>query len=203
MFRCCNAKVLSARSSPQPENGDLALPSQSYVELKDLQIAARIGTYGADDVVPDAHLLDLALTIAPDLVLIARDEMAMVLDYDPLIRQIDALALTSHFETQERLMTRIVEACTDYPQIEALDVCLPKRPVRDRDAWCAVDYRCRRDGRAAPRRGMSLPTALQFHGTLQTTVANFRVSAMPRPNHRGDQIGHGDGSVQGVYRGYV
>jgi dihydroneopterin aldolase len=105
------------------------LSSQSYVELRDLQIAARIGTYDADDVVPDAHLLDLTLTIAPDLVLIARDEMAMVFDYDPLIRQIDALARNSHFETQERLMTLIVEACTSYPQIEALDVCLRKQPV--------------------------------------------------------------------------
>jgi dihydroneopterin aldolase len=105
------------------------LSSQSYVELRDLQIAARIGTYDANDVVPDAHLLDLTLTIAPDLVLIARDEMAMVFDYDPLIRQIDALARTSHFETQERLMTLIVKACTDYPQIEALDVSLRKQPV--------------------------------------------------------------------------
>jgi dihydroneopterin aldolase len=129
IFRCCNAKALSARSSSQSEHGDLPLSSQSYVELRDLQIAARIGTYDADDVVPDAHLLDLTLTIAPDLVLIARDEMAMVFDYDPLIRQIDALARTSHFETQERLMTLIVEACTDYPQIEALDVCLRKQPV--------------------------------------------------------------------------
>jgi dihydroneopterin aldolase len=37
------------------------LAAISYVELKDLQIAARIGTYGPDDVVPDAHLLDLTL----------------------------------------------------------------------------------------------------------------------------------------------
>lgn len=105
------------------------MPSQSFVELKDLQIAARIGTYGPDDVVPDAHLLDLTLTIAPHLVMIARDEMALVFDYDPLIRQIDALARGSHFETQERLMTRIVEACVAYHQIEALDICLRKRPV--------------------------------------------------------------------------
>ena len=105
------------------------MPSQSYVELKDLQIAVQIGTYGPDDVVPDAHLLDLTLTIAPHLVMVPRDEMALVFDYDPLIRQIDALARASHFETQERLMTRIVEACAEFPQIEALDICLRKRPV--------------------------------------------------------------------------
>ena len=86
------------------------MPSQSFVELKDLQIAVRIGTYGPDDIVPDAHLLDLTLTIAPHLVMIDRDEMALVFDYDPLIRQIDTLARASHYETQERLMSRIVTA---------------------------------------------------------------------------------------------
>ena len=48
------------------------MPSQSYVELKDLQIAVQIGTYGPDDVLPDAHLLDLTLTIAPHLVVVPR-----------------------------------------------------------------------------------------------------------------------------------
>ena len=105
------------------------MPSQSFIELKDLQIAVRIGTYGPDDVVPDAHLLDLTLTIAPHLVMIPRDEMALVFDYDPLIRHIDTLARAHHYETQERLMNCIAEACVHYPQIEALDICLRKRPV--------------------------------------------------------------------------
>ena len=115
--------------APRTENGDLALPSQSYIELKDLQISVRIGTYGPDDVVPDAHLLDLTLTIAPHQVVIPRDEMALVFDYDPLIRHIDTLVRAQHYETQERLMTCIVEACAQYPQIEALNICLRKRPV--------------------------------------------------------------------------
>ena len=102
---------------------------RSYVELKELQIAARIGSYGPDDVVPDAHLLDLTLTIAPHLVMVPRDEMALVFDYDPLIRHIDTLARASHYETQERLMTCVVEACAEYSRIEALDICLRKRPV--------------------------------------------------------------------------
>lgn len=105
------------------------MPTQSCVELRDLQIAVRIGTYSPEDVVPDAHLLDLTLTIAPHLVMIARDEMALVFDYDPLIRNIDTLARARHYETQERLMTLIVEACAGYPQIEAVDICLRKRPV--------------------------------------------------------------------------
>jgi dihydroneopterin aldolase len=105
------------------------LPPYSQIELRDLNIAANIRTYGPDDVVPEAHLLDLTLTIAPDLVLIAQDGMTHVFDYDPLIEQIDGLARDGYFETQERLMTRIVYACAAYPEIRALDICLRKRPV--------------------------------------------------------------------------
>jgi len=111
------------------EIGVLILPAYSQVELKDVKIVARIGTYGPDEVVPDAHLLDLTLTIAPDLVLIAQDGMAHVFDYDPLIRQIDALARERHYETQEWLMTRIAYSCAAHPAIKALDICLRKRPV--------------------------------------------------------------------------
>jgi dihydroneopterin aldolase len=105
------------------------LPKYSYIELRDLQLAACIGTYGPNDVVPNAHLLDLTMTIAPDLVLIAQDDMAHVFDYDPLIKQIDVLARDGRYETQERLITRIAEACAAYPVIKALDICLRKGPV--------------------------------------------------------------------------
>ena len=102
---------------------------QARVELRDLQIAASIGTYGPDDVVPDAHILDLTLTIAPDLVQVAIDDMISVFDYDPLLAQIDALARVRKFETQEYLITLIVKACAAYLQIEAVDICLRKCPV--------------------------------------------------------------------------
>lgn len=81
------------RSKPlEQKNADLDLPSQSVIELKDLQNAVRIGTYGPDDVVPDEHILDMTLTISSHLVMVPRDEMALVFDYDPLIRRIDTLA---------------------------------------------------------------------------------------------------------------
>lgn len=110
-------------------NGEVTLPALSHVELKDLQIPARIGTYGPQDVVPEAHLLDLTLTISSDLVLIPQDEITLVFDYDPLIRNIDALTRADHFETQERLITRIAESCVAYPEIAALDIYLRKQPV--------------------------------------------------------------------------
>ncbi len=103
---------------------------QAQIELRDLRIEANIGTYGPDDVVPQGHLLDLTLTIDPDLVQIATDRMDQVFDYDPLIEQIDRLASTQHYESQEYLMTRIVQACAAYPQISGLDIGLRKYPVR-------------------------------------------------------------------------
>ena len=122
----------SERSQEHPHRGakkDISMPKRSTVELKDLRIAADIGTYGPDDVVPDAHYLDLTLVIDPSLVLIDQDAMDRVFDYDPLIAQIDQLAQDGHYETQERLMTRIVKACAAFPQIEAVDIKVCKGPV--------------------------------------------------------------------------
>ena len=102
---------------------------RARVELRDLHIATSIGTYGPGAVVPDAHILDLTLIIAPDLVQIAADDMACVFDYDPLIAQIDTIARSQKFETQEYLMTLIIKACAAYLAIEAMDISLKKQPV--------------------------------------------------------------------------
>jgi dihydroneopterin aldolase len=105
------------------------MPMTARVELSGLEIAADIGTYGEGDVVPQAHLLDLVLTIAPERAVIPEDGMAHVFDYDPLVRRIDALARDGHYETQERLLTRIVEACAAQTDILAVDAKLSKTPV--------------------------------------------------------------------------
>ena len=107
-----------------------AAPTASQIELKDFHLATRIGTYAPSDTVPDYHALDLTLWIAPDLVLIAQDGMAHVFDYDPLVIEIERLAADGLYETQERLMTRIVQACAAYPAIVALEMALRKFPVR-------------------------------------------------------------------------
>jgi dihydroneopterin aldolase len=101
----------------------------AQIELRDLHLPVSIGTYGPGDVVPDAHILDLTLTIAPDLVQIASDEMVNVFDYDPLIAKIAEIARSRTFETQEYLMTLITQACASYDVIEAVELCLRKLPV--------------------------------------------------------------------------
>jgi len=126
----------------------------SVIELRHLEIAPSLGTYGPADVVPDAHLLDLTLTIDPTLVLIDQDGMDRVFDYDPLIREIERLAKDGHYHTQEWLMTRIARACAAYAAIEGIEVCLSKRPVLRGSGTLGVRLRLGADDltklRAAP-----------------------------------------------------
>jgi len=103
--------------------------SLASIELRDLNLQTEIGTYGPDAIIPKQHLLDLTLWIDAKLVLISQDVMENVFDYDPLIIEIDRLAGDCHYETQERLITRIIEACAKYSEIKALDIGLRKLPV--------------------------------------------------------------------------
>jgi len=104
--------------------------SIASIELRDLKLQTQIGTYGPGAIIPKQHLLDLTLWIDAKLVLISEDVMKNVFDYDPLIIEIDRLAGDFHYETQERLITRIVKACARYSEIKALDIGLRKLPVR-------------------------------------------------------------------------
>ena len=104
--------------------------SAAVIELRDLQLTTDIGSYGPGDTRPDQHLLDLTLGVSVSQVLIAEDGMAHVFDYDPLIVEIDRLAADGHYETQERLMTRIASACAAHPAIQWMEIALKKSPVR-------------------------------------------------------------------------
>ena len=102
---------------------------EAFIELRDLKLTTQIGTFVVASDAPKEHRLDLTLSIDAKLVLIESDTMEHVFDYDPLVRDIDRLSRDGHYETQERLITRIVHACASYPQIIAVDITLRKRPV--------------------------------------------------------------------------
>ena len=104
--------------------------SLASVELRDLHLKTDIGTYGPNDTRPDFHVLDLTLGISVSQVILSQDGMAHVFDYDPLITEIDRLAADGHYETQERLMTRIAGACAAYLAIQRIEIYLKKSPVR-------------------------------------------------------------------------
>ena len=112
--------------------------SLASIELRDLKLQTQIGTYGPGAIIPKQHLLDLTLWIDAKLVLISQDVMENVFDYDPLIIKIDKLAGDCHYETQERLITRIIEACARYSEIKAMDIGLRKLPVRSESGSLGV-----------------------------------------------------------------
>jgi len=101
----------------------------AQIELRDLQLPYIIGTYGPQDVLPDMHILDLTVTIAPALVYISIDEMTQVFDYDPLVADIIRIADSQKYETQEFLMVQIAKACASYAEIDAVEILLRKTPV--------------------------------------------------------------------------
>ena len=106
----------------------------SKIVLKDLSLTTDIGSYGPKDVIPKEHVLDMSLQIASDLVLIENDGMEFVFDYDPLITTIENLARECHYHTQEYLLTRIVQACAKYTEIEGVTLNLRKSPVSNNGA---------------------------------------------------------------------
>lgn len=114
------------------------MTAQAWVELLDLHLDTDIGTYGPNDTQPDVHLLDLTLGIDTHLVLIPQDGMDHVFDYDPLVVEIDRLAADGHYDTQERLMTRIAQACAAYAEIKTVDIRLRKSPVRNGNGMLGV-----------------------------------------------------------------
>ena len=110
----------------------------STVELTELELDCEIATYTLNDIIPSAHLLDLKLSIDPELMLIETDGMMHVFDYDPLMAEINRLARDRHYETQERLLTRIVNACADQPQVTAVEVYLRKTPVTSKGGTLGI-----------------------------------------------------------------
>lgn len=105
------------------------MPVTSTIELRDMILPTLIGTYGPDDVVPDHHLLDLVLSVDASQVLIPKDDMAHVFDYDPLVTAIHGVAGNGHRATQEWLITEIVEICAACPDIKSAEIYLRKFPV--------------------------------------------------------------------------
>ncbi len=111
---------------------------QACIEIKDLKLRTKIGTYKPGDTVPDEHVLNLTLSIDAGLVLIPKDGMAYVFDYDPLVLEIDRLAGDCHYETQERLISRIAQACSAYSEITSLEISLRKSPVHNNSGSLGV-----------------------------------------------------------------
>jgi dihydroneopterin aldolase len=107
------------------------MTKHAQIRLNDLPLPCSIGTYEADDIIPDAHVLDMVLYLDKSWVVIDADQMNRVFDYDPLIREILQIAATEKYETQEYLMSLIFQCCFVHAEVHAAELFLRKSPVRD------------------------------------------------------------------------
>ena len=107
------------------------MTKHAQIRLNDLTLPCTIGTYEADDIIPDSHVLDMVLYLDKSWVVIDADQMNRVFDYDPLIRKILQIAATEKYETQEYLMSLIFQCCFAHAEVHAAELFLRKSPVRD------------------------------------------------------------------------
>ena len=107
------------------------MTKHAQIRLNDLILPCTIGTYQADDIIPDAHVLDMVLYLDKSWVVIDADQMNRVFDYDPLISKILQIAATEKYETQEYLMSLIFQCCFVHAEVHAAELFLRKSPVRD------------------------------------------------------------------------
>jgi dihydroneopterin aldolase len=121
------------------------ITNQAFIELKDLVLPVKIGSEQYIQENPETHLLDLTLLIDTKWVMICEDDMKKVFDYDPLILEIRRLVDNTRYETQERLVTLIVEACAKYRQINAVDIFLRKTALSTNASTGALGVRLRLD----------------------------------------------------------
>ena len=107
------------------------MTKHAQIRLNDLTLPCTIGTYEADDIIPDAHVLDMVLYLDKSWVVIDADQMNRVFDYDPLLSKILQIAATEKYETQEYLMSLIFQCCFVHAEVHAAELFLRKSPVRD------------------------------------------------------------------------
>jgi len=107
------------------------MTKHAQIRLNDLTLPCTIGTYEADDIIPDAHVLDMVLYLDKSWVVIDADQMNRVFDYDPLKSKILQIAATEKYETQEYLMSLIFQCCFVHAEVHAAELFLRKSPVRD------------------------------------------------------------------------
>ncbi|NCZ66429.1 MAG: dihydroneopterin aldolase [Rhodobacteraceae bacterium] len=107
------------------------MTKHAQIRLNDLTLPCTIGTYEADDIIPDAHVLDMVLYLDKSWVVIDADQMNRLFDYDPLISKILQIAATEKYETQEYLMSLIFQCCFVHAEVHAAELFFRKSPVRD------------------------------------------------------------------------
>lgn len=104
---------------------------KTRIKLNNLALNVFIGEHHCDSVHRHRHFLDLECEIEQKLVTIQTDSMDLVFDYDPLIRSIKNISDGKTYNTQEKLVTLLIKACAEYPEISSVRLFLSKSPTLD------------------------------------------------------------------------
>jgi dihydroneopterin aldolase len=90
---------------PTPETGT----AERHVFIRNLELLARIGTYGHEKAAPQPVRInvDLAVEDTPP----QEDRLESVVDYDALTRNIRALIAAGHINLAETMAERIAQIC--------------------------------------------------------------------------------------------
>ena len=98
------------------------------IVFEDIALAVRIGAYAAEMLAPQRVLISAELLVRPGAPL-AGDDLAHVVDYDAIHRDIAALADAPHVALQETLAERVARICLKPPRVAAVEVYLRKVDV--------------------------------------------------------------------------
>ena len=102
---------------------------KTRIKLSNLELNVSIGEYHSDGAYRHRHFLDLECEVEQRLVNIERDSMDLVFDYDPLVRSIKNISDGKTYNTQEKLVTLLLKACAECPEISSVRLFLSKSPT--------------------------------------------------------------------------
>ena len=102
---------------------------KTLIKLRNLELNVSIGEFVSNGAYRHRHFLDLECEVEQRLVTIENDSMDLVFDYDPLIRSIKNISDGKRYNTQEKLVTLLLKACAEYPEISAVRLFLSKSPT--------------------------------------------------------------------------
>ncbi len=98
------------------------------IVLEEIALAVRIGAYESERHAPQRVLVSAELLVVPAAPL-GTDDLADVVDYDAVYREIAALADAPHIDLQETLAERIAAVCLTPRDVAAVEVHVRKIDV--------------------------------------------------------------------------
>ena len=98
------------------------------IVFEDVELPLRIGAYESERHAPQRVLISAELLVVPAVPL-GSDDLAEVVDYDAIHRDIAALAQAPHIDLQETLAERVAAVCLKPRDVAAVEVYVRKVDV--------------------------------------------------------------------------